>query len=82
MIALHVFFGIMILIGVIMTAVSFQGDTDKLTNLQKFSLVFTTSAIGLTVIAVIAVSSSIYIGIVMFIALALYEYFAFLRKAS
>ncbi|MGY3741942.1 hypothetical protein [Leuconostoc inhae] len=82
MIALHVLFGIMILIGVIMTAVSFQGDTDKLTNLQKFSLVFTTSAIGLTVIAVIAVSSSIYIGIVMFIALALYEYFAFLRKAS
>jgi len=82
MIALHVLFGIMILIGVIMTAVSFQGDTDKLTNLQKFSLVFTTSAIGLTVIAVIAVSSSIYIGIVMFIALSLYEYFAFLRKAS
>ncbi|WP_294975964.1 hypothetical protein [uncultured Leuconostoc sp.] len=82
MVALHVLFGIMILIGVIMTAVSFQGDTDKLTNLQKFSLVFTTSAIGLTVIAVIAVSSSIYIGIVMFIALSLYEYFAFLRKAS
>ncbi|CAM3088706.1 hypothetical protein [Leuconostoc rapi] len=82
MIALHVFFGIMILIGVIMTAVSFQGDTDKLTNLQKFSLIFTTSAIGLTVIAVIAISSSIYIGIVMFIALALYEYFAFLRKAN
>ncbi|MEX0380865.1 hypothetical protein AB3K25_04370 [Leuconostoc sp. MS02] len=82
MIALHVFFGIMILIGVIMTAVSFQGDTDKLTNLQKFSLVFTTSAIGLTVIAVIAISSSIYIGVAMLVALALYEYFAFLRKAN
>lgn len=82
MIALHVFFGIMILIGVVMTAVSFQGDTAKLTNLQKFSLIFTTSAIGLTIIAVIIISSSIYIGIMMLSLLALYEYYAFLRQAN
>ncbi|KGB51020.1 hypothetical protein LH61_05955 [Leuconostoc mesenteroides P45] len=82
MIALHIFFGLMILVGVIMTSVSFQGDTDKLTKLQKISLIFTTSAIGLTVVAVTAVSSSIYIAMVMLVALALYEYFAFLRKAT
>lgn len=82
MIALHIFFGLMILVGVIMTSVSFQGDTDKLTKLQKFSLIFTTSAIGLTVIAVTAVSGAIYIALVMFVALALYEYYAFLHKAA
>lgn len=82
MIALHIFFGLMILVGVIMTSVSFQGDTDKLTKLQKFSLIFTTSAIGLTVVAVTAVSGSIYIALVMFVALALYEYYAFLHKAA
>ena len=58
MIVLHVLFGLMILVGTILTGISFQGDTQKLTKLQKFSLIFTTSAIGLTVIAVISISSS------------------------
>lgn len=82
MITLHIFFGIMIIVGTIMSAVSFQGDTSKLTKLRKFSLVFTTSAIGLAVIAVVSIASSIYIGLVLLIALGLYEYFAFLRKFS
>lgn len=82
MIVLHIFFGLMILMGVILTSVSFQGDTKKLTKLQKFSLVFTTSAIGLAVVAVTAVSSSVYIAVVMFVVLAMYEYYTFLRKVA
>ena len=81
MIVLHVLFGLMILVGTILTGISFQGDTQKLTKLQKFSLIFTTSAIGLTVIAVISISSSVYLGIA-FVILAVYEYFSFLRQTN
>ncbi|ACA82519.1 MULTISPECIES: hypothetical protein [Leuconostoc] len=82
MIVLHVLFGLMILVGTILTGISFQGDTQKLTKLQKFSLIFTTSAIGLTVIAVISISSSVYLGIALFVILAVYEYFSFLRQTN
>ncbi|WP_180676379.1 hypothetical protein [Leuconostoc citreum] len=82
MIVLHVLFGLMILVGTILTGISFQGDTQKLTKLQKFSLIFTTSAIGLTVIAVISVSSSVYLGIALFVILIVYEYFSFLRQTN
>ncbi|CDX66300.1 hypothetical protein [Leuconostoc citreum] len=82
MIVLHVLFGLMILVGTILTGISFQGDTQKLTKLQKFSLIFTTSAIGLTVIAVISVSSSVYLGIALFVILTVYEYFSFLRQTN
>ena len=82
MIVLHVLFGLMILVGTILTGISFQGDTQKLTKLQKFSLIFTTSAIGLTVIAVISVSSSVYLGIALFVILTVYEYFSFLRQKN
>lgn len=79
MIGLHVFFGVMIVVGAVMTAISFQGDTDKLTKWQKFSLIITTSAIGLTIVSVISVYASIYIGLILFALLAAYEYFAFIR---
>jgi len=82
MIVLHVLFGLMILVGTILTGISFQGDTQKLTKLQKFSLIFTTSAIGLTVIAVISISSSVYLGIALVVILAVYEYFSFLRQTN
>ena len=82
MIVLHVLFGLMILVGTILTGISFQGDTQKLTKLQKFSLIFTTSAIGLTVIAVISISSSVYLGIALIVILAVYEYFSFLRQTN
>jgi len=79
MIGLHVFFGVMIVVGAVMSAVSFQGDTDKLTKWQKVSLIVTTSAIGLTIVSVVSVYASIYIGLLLFVMLAVYEYFAFLR---
>ncbi|MGX7051110.1 hypothetical protein [Leuconostoc palmae] len=82
MVALHVLFGLMILVGTIMTGVSFQGDTQKLTKLQKFSLIFTTSAIGLTVVAVITISSSVFIGLALLVILAVYEYYSFLRATN
>lgn len=82
MVALHVLFGLMILVGTIMTGVSFQGDTQKLTKLQKFSLIFTTSAIGLTVVAVITISSSVLIGLALLVILAVYEYYSFLRTTN
>ncbi|SCB73755.1 hypothetical protein [Weissella bombi] len=81
MIVLHIIFGIMIVVGALATAVSFQGDTAKLTKWQKFSLILTTSAIGLTVVTVISVYASIYIGLLLLLMLAVSEYFAFIRVA-
>ncbi|UQS83602.1 hypothetical protein [Bombilactobacillus thymidiniphilus] len=79
MIGLHIFFGVMIVVGAIATAISFQGDTAKLTKAQKFSLILTTSAIGLTIVTVISVYASIYIGLLLLLALVASEYFAFVR---
>lgn len=81
MIVLHIIFGIMIVVGAFATAISFQGDTDKLTKWQKFSLILTTSAIGLTVVTVISFYASIYIGLLLLLMLAVSEYFAFIRVA-
>lgn len=79
-IILHAVIGIIAFIGAGMLATSFAGQIDQLTALQKWSLIVTVSAIGITAVLGLYKTTGGPVALICLILLGFFEFMCFFKK--